>query len=211
MTAKLTLDSKTSEIGATAVIPVATSAAPPVAPALAAKAVKVMPVTKPKAVVKAVKAAEKITVKAIAKTLAQAPAKVLSTPAKKIAVKPVVKATKIAKTTKPASVIKPVKGLIPLKTASAVKVEKAVKADKEKKPKLVRDSFTIPKAEYDLLSALKARAIRLKQPAKKSELLRAGIKLLVGLSDSAFRTALVAIPALKTGRPVSTTPTVKKA
>jgi hypothetical protein len=66
---------------------------------------------------------------------------------------------------------------------------------------LVRDSFTIPKAEYELLDALKARAVRLKQPAKKSELLRAGIKLMVSLTDVVFAAALKAIPALKTGRP----------
>lgn len=206
MTTKLNLDSKTPEIGATAVIPVATTTLPSTVQASATKVVKVMPVTKPKIVVKAVKAAEKTIVKAIAKTLAKAPAKAIPKLAEKIAVKPVVKTVKTANAIKP---VKAAKGLTALKTTSAVKIEKTVKADKEKKPKLVRDSFTIPKAEYDLLTALKARAIRLKQPAKKSELLRAGIKLLVGLSDTAFRTALVAIPALKTGRPVSI-PAVKK-
>jgi hypothetical protein len=69
------------------------------------------------------------------------------------------------------------------------------------KNKLVRDSFTIPKAEYAVLNELKQRATRLTQPAKKSELLRAGIALLKGLSDQAFLTALAAVPNLKTGRP----------
>jgi len=209
MTAKLTPEGKIPKIGATAVIPVATPALPPRVQASATKVAKVMPVTKPKVVVKAVKAAKKIIVKAIAKTLAKAPPKIIPKPAVKIVVKPVVKTVKTVKTANAIRPMKPVKGLPPLKTPSFVKVEKTVKADKEKKPKLVRDSFTIPKAEYDLLTSLKARAVRLKQPAKKSELLRAGIKLLVGLSDIAFCTALVAIPALKTGRPVSI-PAVKK-
>ncbi|MGM9489165.1 hypothetical protein [Ideonella sp. YS5] len=69
------------------------------------------------------------------------------------------------------------------------------------KNKLVRDSFTIPKAEYAVLNELKQRATRLTQPAKKSELLRAGIALLKGLSDPAFLAALAAVPNLKTGRP----------
>jgi hypothetical protein len=69
------------------------------------------------------------------------------------------------------------------------------------KNKLVRDSFTIPKAEYVSLNELKQRAARLTQPAKKTEILRAGIALLKGLPDQAFLAALAAIPNLKTGRP----------
>ena len=90
----------------------------------------------------------------------------------------------------------------PLSNAFApVKVDKAVKL---KKPKLVRDSFTIPKAEYLVLDDLKQRATKLTRPAKKSELLRAGIKALAALSDAAFLTALAQVPTIKTGRPVST-------
>jgi hypothetical protein len=84
------------------------------------------------------------------------------------------------------------------KPAAPAKVEKPAKP---KKPKLVRDSFTIPKAEYGALDDLKLRAIKLTQPAKKSELLRAGIKALTGMSDAAFLEALKAVPAIKTGRP----------
>jgi hypothetical protein len=69
------------------------------------------------------------------------------------------------------------------------------------KNKLVRDSFTIPKAEYAILNELKQRATSLAQPAKKSEILRAGIELLKRLSDKAFLDALSAVPNLKTGRP----------
>jgi hypothetical protein len=79
----------------------------------------------------------------------------------------------------------------------------AVKAEKVKKPKLVRDSFTIPKAEYLVLDELKLRAAKLTRPAKKSELLRAGIKALAALSDAAFLAALEQVPAIKTGRPAS--------
>ena len=75
------------------------------------------------------------------------------------------------------------------------------KEGKTPKTKLVRDSFTIPKAEYATLNELRQRSTRLAQPAKKSELLRAGIELLKGLSDEAFLAALGAVPNLKTGRP----------
>lgn len=75
------------------------------------------------------------------------------------------------------------------------------KPEKPKKPKLVRDSFTIPKAEYAVLEQLKRRAARSGRPAKKSEVLRAGLKALAGMEDAAFIAALGAVPALKTGRP----------
>ena len=72
---------------------------------------------------------------------------------------------------------------------------------KVKKPKVVRDSFTIPKTEYSVLDDLKQRAGKLAHPAKKSELLRAGIKALAAMSDAAFLIAVQAVPAIKTGRP----------
>ncbi|HSV69951.1 hypothetical protein KBW71_19610 [Hydrogenophaga aromaticivorans] len=70
-----------------------------------------------------------------------------------------------------------------------------------KSSKLVRDSFTIPKAEYASIDVLKIRAIGLGTSVKKSELLRAGLMVLKGMSDAAFKTAVAAVPTLKTGRP----------
>lgn len=79
--------------------------------------------------------------------------------------------------------------------------EQKAETPKAPKAKLVRDSFTIPKAEYTTLNELRQRSTRLAAPAKKSELLRAGIELLRSLSDQAFLAALAAVPNLKTGRP----------
>jgi hypothetical protein len=75
-----------------------------------------------------------------------------------------------------------------------------------KKPKLVRDSFTIPKNEFAAIEALKARAIALGTSVKKSELLRAGLMALQGLSDAAYKAAVAAVPTLKTGRPAAKAP-----
>lgn len=83
---------------------------------------------------------------------------------------------------------------------TAATADKAARQDKPKKPKLLRDSFTIPKSEYAVLAALKARANKGGRPVKKSELLRAGIKALAALPDVAFMAALGAVPALKAGR-----------
>lgn len=78
---------------------------------------------------------------------------------------------------------------------------KAEAADKPRKVKMVRDSFTIPKTEYAAIDALKLRATQAGRPAKKSELLRAGLMVLTGLDTPAFLAALQAVPQLKTGRP----------
>ncbi|MBM3361244.1 MAG: hypothetical protein FJY42_01075 [Betaproteobacteria bacterium] len=81
------------------------------------------------------------------------------------------------------------------------KATQASQASKPKKPKLIRDSFTIPKSEYEAIDALKRRAAAQGRSPKKSELLRAGLMVLAGLSDSAFALALSSVPAIKTGRP----------
>ena len=74
-------------------------------------------------------------------------------------------------------------------------------AAKPPKRKLVRDSFTIPKDEYLVLDALKVRAGKLGRLAKKSELLRAGLKALAAMPDNSLLEALAAVPPIKTGRP----------
>lgn len=77
----------------------------------------------------------------------------------------------------------------------------ATKPSKVKKPKLVRDSFTMPKDEYVVIDSLKLRGGKLGQAVKKSELLRAGIKALAAMSDIQFKAALSNVPTIKTGRP----------
>jgi hypothetical protein len=76
----------------------------------------------------------------------------------------------------------------------------------EKKPKLIRDSFSIPKHEFAAIDSLKTRAIALGTSVKKSELLRAGLMALQAMGDTAFKTALAAVPTLKTGRPAAEPP-----
>ena len=123
--------------------------------------------------------------------------------AKAVTVKPAAK----KQTATGKAVVKKAAAKKPLSKAFAkpkpAKTLKPVKAEKPKKPKLVRDSFTIPKVEYVVLEALKLRAAKLTRAVKKSELLRAGIKALAALSDAAFLSALEKVPAIKTGRPAT--------
>jgi hypothetical protein len=72
---------------------------------------------------------------------------------------------------------------------------------KPTKRKLVRDSFTIPADEYETIALLKQRAVALGRAAKKSEVLRAGLKVLSQMADKALHAALAAVPEVKTGRP----------
>ena len=95
------------------------------------------------------------------------------------------------------------KAPVKVATPQPVKPVKAVKPAKVKKPKLVRDSFTIPKDEYVVIDSLKVRAGKLGQAVKKSELLRAGVKALAAMSDIQFKAALSNVPSIKTGRPKS--------
>lgn len=86
-----------------------------------------------------------------------------------------------------------------MESAATAKGEK--KKDKGEKIKVVRDSFTIPKAEYAQIAVLKKRAMDLGQAVKKSELIRAGLLLLAAAPDASLRKALARVPTLKTGRP----------
>ena len=93
------------------------------------------------------------------------------------------------------------KALAPVDGGNSKKASATAKPAKPKKPKLVRDSFTIPKEEYEVLATLKQRCVALARPSKKSELLRAGIKALAAMSDKSLLAAVQAVPSIKTGRP----------
>ncbi|MFN8956107.1 MAG: hypothetical protein ACK5V9_14205 [Burkholderiales bacterium] len=75
------------------------------------------------------------------------------------------------------------------------------KAPKEKKIKVVRDSFTLPKTELLQITEMKKRAMTLGVEVKKSELIRAGLQALAGMADTAFKKAMASVPTIKTGRP----------
>ncbi|KRA46220.1 hypothetical protein [Pseudoxanthomonas sp. Root630] len=71
----------------------------------------------------------------------------------------------------------------------------------DKPARLVRDSFTMPADDFALVAVMKARALQAQRPAKKSELLRAGLHALSSLSPQALAKALDALAPVKAGRP----------
>lgn len=132
--------------------------------------------------------------------------------ATKRAAKPAAKSGKVP-TAAPAAVPKVVKKAAPApaikQNAAAVKADvkkikaeaKADKSDKPRKPKLVRDSFTMPADEYAVLGDVKKACLKAGMDVKKSELLRVGVALIRQLDLTKLKGALAALPVLKAGRP----------
>lgn len=83
---------------------------------------------------------------------------------------------------------------------SPVSAEASVK-EKHKKPKLVRDSFTMPEDEYAVLSEVKKACIAAGIEVKKSQLLRVGLQLLKKTPVSTLKTMITGLQPLKAGRP----------
>lgn len=70
-----------------------------------------------------------------------------------------------------------------------------------KKPKVVRDSFTMPEHDYGKLADLKRKCLAGGVQVKKSELLRAGLLALEALSEKRLLSVVAQVEAVKTGRP----------
>ena len=82
------------------------------------------------------------------------------------------------------------------------KVSDTAKASKKpKKPKLVRDSFTIPADEYQILTTVKKQLIAEGFEVKKTEVLRIALALLSKTKDSTVKRHLNSLQKLKVGRP----------
>lgn len=106
-----------------------------------------------------------------------------------------------SKPKKPQAKSKAVKKAEPVKASPETS-----KADKHKKPKMIRDSFTMPQDEYAHLSVIKERCLKAGVAVKKSEVLRAAVTLLSALSDQKIVQAITSLPTIKTGRPVHPKP-----
>lgn len=87
--------------------------------------------------------------------------------------------------------------------STTIKPEKKVKKEKkvENKMKVVRDSFTMPQADYDIIAEIKQKALKAGLHVKKSELLRAGLQALSKLSVTQLKLTVASLEKIKTGRP----------
>lgn len=95
------------------------------------------------------------------------------------------------------------KSSVPAKPAaktSAKSVPKHVEK-KSKRVRVVRDSFTMPQDEYQKIAEIKSTCLKAKMHVKKSEVLRAGLKVLAGLDSARLKLVLKDLEKIKTGRP----------
>ena len=84
---------------------------------------------------------------------------------------------------------------------SADTAEKKKDKPRVKKQKLVRDSFTMPEAEYAALGEMKKACLRDGVEVKKSELLRVAVSLLRKMDVLQLQQALAELTPVKAGRP----------
>jgi hypothetical protein len=148
----------------------------------AAKTTTAKPAAKPAAKAAPVKPAAKAAAKPAAKPAAKAAAKPAAKPAPKTAVKPAKPARVKPKAVKAAPADEPMR-------------EKAAKST------LVRDSFTMPAHEYEVLGKVKKACLKAGFEIKKSELLRIGVALISQMDMATLQRVLSDLPQLKTGRP----------
>jgi len=88
----------------------------------------------------------------------------------------------------------------PAPAPAAAPAEK-VKAKRVKKDKVVRDSFTMPKTDYQRIALLKRKCLEAGVAVRKSEILRAGLQLLEAAPQKRLLAAIEALETVKTGRP----------
>lgn len=131
----------------------------------------------------------------------KAAAKAEAAEAANVAIEPNAQADDVA-STKTAKAVKATK-----KAAKSTKATRAqqtavkAKAKNAKKEKVIRDSFTMPKADHERIAVLKRKCLDAGITVKKSELLRAGIQLLDAASSKRLLAAISALETVKTGRP----------
>ncbi len=91
----------------------------------------------------------------------------------------------------------------PAATKVAAKPEKKPKKEKkaDSKVKVVRDSFTMPQSDYELIATLKQKALKAGLHVKKSELLRASLQAFSKLTVVQLKRAITGLEKIKTGRP----------
>jgi hypothetical protein len=67
--------------------------------------------------------------------------------------------------------------------------------------KVIRDSFTMPSRDYKKITQLREKCLKAGLSATKSEVLRAGLHALEGMSVEDFRRVVQSVEKVKTGRP----------
>lgn len=70
--------------------------------------------------------------------------------------------------------------------------------------RVIRDSFTMPEKDYDLIGEIRTRCLGKNLMVNKSEVMRAGLQALCEMSDEQLATLMRSLEKVKTGRPAQT-------
>ena len=86
-------------------------------------------------------------------------------------------------------------------TPEVVQEPTRARIESKSRTKLMRDSFKMPRRDFELLASLRERSAGLDRPVKKSELLRAGLSSLQKLSDAELGQLLDSLAPLEARSP----------
>lgn len=81
------------------------------------------------------------------------------------------------------------------------KVADSIFDSSNKKDNVIRDTFTLPKSDYDLIEQCRNKFLENKISITKSEIIRIGVILVSKLPDSDIADVYKLIEKIKTGRP----------
>ena len=83
--------------------------------------------------------------------------------------------------------------------------ESTQKPPESEKPKnrkrVIRDSFTLPSHDYELITTIRERCLDSRVTINKSEVIRAGLHALNEMSNSELLAVVDSLTKIKTGRP----------
>jgi len=79
--------------------------------------------------------------------------------------------------------------------------KRGVDRERPVRKRVIRDAFTLPEEDHELIASLRQRAGKQGVLVTKSEVIRAGLKVLNQMRESSLKEALEAVEKLKPGRP----------
>jgi hypothetical protein len=74
--------------------------------------------------------------------------------------------------------------------------------EQTKKERVIRDSFTLPSGDYDLIATIRQRCLGSAVNVTKSEVIRAGLHALTEMSEEDLVRLVNNLEKVKTGRPI---------
>lgn len=86
-----------------------------------------------------------------------------------------------------------------LESESVPKISEPEKQKKQKR--VVRDSFTLPGDDYELITTIRERCLDSRVTINKSEVIRAGLHALNEMSETELLATVESLTKIKTGRP----------